>query len=94
MNTRSQAIHATPPLPPRRSARRLKTIENARAFVADVIRRVEDSVPEGEPLDPARARTLLYAAQVLISGIQGSELKREVDALKREMEGGRHGRVQ
>jgi hypothetical protein len=73
----------SPPLPtPRRRGRRLKSIENLRAFVADVLRRVETGVPPGAPLDPARARVLLYGASILVTAIGGADLEARVTAIE------------
>jgi hypothetical protein len=69
---------ASIPRPPRRRGRRLKSIENLRSFVADVLRRVEAGVPPGAPLDAARARVMLYGASILVSAITGSELEERI----------------
>ncbi len=75
----------TPPPPPRkRPTRRLRSAENVRAFVADTIRRVES---EGEdlPLDPRRARVLLYGASILAQLVQAADFEERLRALERQV---------
>ncbi len=74
---------ASPPTP-RRRGRRLRSVENVRAFVADVLRQVEGSVPEGERLDVARARVMLYGASILASLVQGSDFEDRLRELERQ----------
>lgn len=61
-------------------ARRLRTVRNVRSFVADVLREVE---AHGEPGDPARARVMLYGAQVLGGLITGAEVEQRLEQLER-----------
>ena len=74
---------ASPPTP-RRRARRLRSAENIRAFVADVLRRVEGCVPESERLDVARAHVMLRGASVLASLVQGSDFEDRLRELERQ----------
>lgn len=77
-------MNPTSPPPPKRRGRRLRSIENVRAFVADVLRKVEGSVPEGAQLDVARARVMLYGASILASLVQGSDFEDRLRELERQ----------
>lgn len=77
-------MNPTSPPPPKRRGRRLRSVENVRAFVADVLRKVEASIPEGAPLDPARARVMLYGASILASLVQGSDFEERLRELERQ----------
>ncbi len=60
--------------------RRLKTLEDVRRYLANLINRTED----GE-VDPSLAGKLGYLANSLARVIEGSELEKRVDALERQM---------
>lgn len=77
-------MNPTTPRPPKPRGRRLRSVENVRAFVADVLRQVENSVPEGEALDVARARVMLYGASILASLVQGSDFEDRLRELERQ----------
>ncbi len=72
----------TPPTPKRRG-RRLRSVENVRAFVASVLRAVEESVPEGGKLDVGRARVMLYGASILAGLVQGSDFEDRLRELEK-----------
>lgn len=65
---------STPRLPPRR---RLKTAQDLRVFLGDLMNRVN----RGE-VDPGLARTLGYLGQVLAGIISTSDLEKRLEALE------------
>lgn len=62
---------------------RLHTIANVRTFVARVLRRVDAGTKPGAPLDPTRARVLLYGASILAQLVTDGELEERIAALER-----------
>lgn len=83
---------ATPP-PPKRRGPRLATAANLRAYVGNVIRRVELGIEPSAPLDPARARLLVYAASVLGSLVTASSFEERIRVLElAQAEAGREER--
>ncbi len=60
--------------------RRLKTLEDVRRYLANLINRTED----GE-VDPSLAGKLGYLANSLARVIEGSELEKRVDGLEQQI---------
>lgn len=66
--------------------RRLRSVGNVRAFVANVLRAVEDQAQaEGGPGlgDPLVARVLIHGAQVLATIIRDTDLEERVARIER-----------
>ncbi len=61
-------------------ARRLKSLEDLRRYLANLINRVEN-----KKVDPSLAGRLGYLANSLARIIEGSELERRVNALERQI---------
>ena len=62
------------------TARRLKTLEDVRRYLANLINRTEAG-----KVDPGLAGKLGYLANSLAKIIEGSELEKRVDVLKGEI---------
>ena len=60
--------------------RRLKTLEDVRRYLANLINRTEN-----KKVDPTLAGKLGYLANSLARVIEGSELEKRVDALETQM---------
>jgi hypothetical protein len=65
------------------SKKRLKSLADARRYLANLINRLEAG-----QVEPATAAKLGYLANILISCIKDSELESRIEALEKEMEGG------
>lgn len=59
-------------------ARRLKTLNDIRRYLADVINRLED-----EKIEPALAGRIGYLCNILKGVIEGSELEKRVEELEK-----------
>ena len=89
MTEESETLGVTSPSPPAKPStgprgRRLGNLRNVRTMLADVLRQVEGEDPV--PLKPsdriARARALIYGAQVLGELIKGSDVEVRLEALE------------
>jgi hypothetical protein len=76
-----------PPL--RKKYRKLRTVQDVRRMVADVLNAIE----QGEWMDAASAKTMLYGAQVLRSCIELGDMERRVGELEKAASAGRPLRI-
>lgn len=61
-------------------ARRLKTAEDVRRFLAHIIRKLENN-----KIDPTVAGRLGYLANILVRCIEGSDLEQRLAALEQQL---------
>lgn len=73
----AKATEVAPPPVPRTYRRRLASLTNVRTALADVYRQLE-----GNELEPKKARTMVYALQVLAGIIQGTDLEERLAVLE------------
>lgn len=62
--------------------RRLKTIDDVRRYLADLIRRLEDSA-DGK-VDAGLAGRLGYLSNILLGAIKDSDIERRISALEQK----------
>lgn len=61
--------------------RRLKSIDDVRRYLADLIHRLDS----GEEIDAALAGRLAYISNILLGAIKDSDIERRIQALEERM---------
>lgn len=65
------------------AARRLKTIQDVRRYLASLITRLEDGA--GGEIDATLAGRLAYISNILLGAIKDGDLERRISALEERM---------